>query len=125
MEFKKTHSIFLQIAEMISEQILLDQLPSKSKIASVREMAANLQVNPNTIMRTYTHLQDKGIITNKRGIGFFVAADAKSIITQQEKEAFIQNELPLLLRKMVLLDIDFDRVKHLYEESKTKIESKS
>ena len=69
MEFKEKQAIYLQIGEHISETILRKQWEEGEKIPSVREMAMSIEVNPNTVMRTYSYLQDRGIIFNKRGIG--------------------------------------------------------
>lgn len=121
MEFKKSQTIYLQIADLISENILSDKWQQESKISSVRELAASLQVNPNTIMRTYTYLQDRDIIYNKRGIGFFVSTNAKSVIKELEKTKFIKEELPTIFKKMVLLDIDINQISSLYQEAKSAI----
>jgi len=107
MEFKKNQTIYMQIADFVRESILTKKWPVGEKISSVREMAANIQVNPNTVMRTYSLLQDQGIITNKRGIGYFVSADAESVILKEQREKFINEEIPEFLRKMKLLKIDF------------------
>ena len=121
MEFKKTQTIYLQIAEMICEHILTEDWKPDTKVPSVREFAATLQVNPNTIMRTYTHLQDRDIIYNKRGIGFFVEANAKTVIKNLQKTQFIKEELPAIFKKMVLLDIDLSQVESIYIDAKAQI----
>lgn len=86
-------------------------------------MAASLQVNPNTVMRTYTYLQDRDIIFNKRGIGFFVSADAKSVIKDLEKTKFIKEELPAIFKKMILLDIELDQINSMYQDAQSSISS--
>lgn len=116
MEFKKNQTIYLQIADLICENILTEKWQVEEKIASVRELAAMIEVNPNTVMRTYTYLQDKGIIYNKRGIGFFVAKEAPRSISKIEREAFLQTELPDLFKKMDLLKIDIDELKDFYKK---------
>lgn len=123
MEFKKSQTIYLQIADLISENILSDKWQPETKISSVREMAASLQVNPNTVMRTYTYLQDRDIIFNKRGIGFFVSADAKSVIKDLEKTKFIKEELPAIFKKMILLDIELDQINSMYQDAQSSISS--
>jgi DNA-binding transcriptional regulator YhcF (GntR family) len=90
MEFRKKQSIYLQIADYICENIIAEQWVKGDKIQSVREMAATIQVNPNTVMRTYSHLQDLGIIFNQRGIGYFVADDALQKTKAIKKEDFIK-----------------------------------
>jgi DNA-binding transcriptional regulator YhcF (GntR family) len=70
MEFRENQAIYLQIAELICERILLKQWASEDKVPSVRELAVQLEVNPNTVMRTYDFLEQKDIIFTKRGMGF-------------------------------------------------------
>lgn len=117
MEFKKNQTIYMQIADFICENIMTHKWPEGEKISSVRELAASMEVNPNTIMRTYSHLQDSGIIHNKRGIGYFVTAGASKQISNMKKQDFINKELPIFFRKMELLGIDFKELEQLYKNS--------
>jgi len=117
MEFKKNQTIYMQIADFICEKIMVNKWPAGEKIASVREFASKIEVNPNTVMRTYSHLQDEGIIFNKRGIGFFVNEGASEKIKAMQKQDFIETILPELFKKMELLNIDFDELKNLYNKS--------
>ena len=73
MEFGDSNAIYLQIADQLSENILLRKWSPGDRIPSVRELAVSVEVNPNTVMRTFNYLQEKGIIYNKRGIGYFVS----------------------------------------------------
>ena len=79
MQFRETVSIYLQIADYICERILLKQWKVDERIPSVRELAMQLEVNPNTVMRTYDFMQQQSIIYNQRGIGYFVSPDAVQI----------------------------------------------
>jgi DNA-binding transcriptional regulator YhcF (GntR family) len=116
MEFKENQSIYLQIAEHFCENILLEKWNPGDRIPSVREMAVNIEVNPNTVMRTYNYLQDKGIIFNKRGIGYFVSEDGFEKTTALRKEAFINQELPRFFREMELLNLDMEDVNSYYKQ---------
>ncbi|CAL1521657.1 GntR family transcriptional regulator [Chitinophaga sp. MM2321] len=118
MEFKETQAIYVQIADYICEQVLLNKWQPEERIPSVRELAITLEVNPNTVMRTCELLQQQEIIYNKRGIGYFISSDAVKKIKQFKKEAFISNELPSLFRNIYLLDIDLDELKPHYEKYK-------
>jgi GntR family transcriptional regulator len=120
MNFKEKEAIYLQIADRISEHIMLGKWKPDEKIPSVREMAGELQVNPNTVMRTYEHLQNQEIIFNKRGMGHYVAVDAIKKIKITRKERFLQQELPEFFRSLYLLDISFDEMQNRYEEYKSK-----
>ncbi|MCI5090919.1 GntR family transcriptional regulator [Phaeodactylibacter sp.] len=114
MDFKNTKTIYVQIADYICENILAEKIKPGEKIQSVREMAATIQVNPNTVMRTYSYLQEQEIIYNKRGIGYFVADDATQKTTMLRREEFITQYLPEVFKTMELLDIDFDELKSIY-----------
>ena len=106
MEFSGNKPIYLQIAEVICDRILSGELQPEARIPSVREYGAEIGVNPNTVMRTYEKLTADGIIFNKRGIGYFVAPDATGVIRNVQRQHFLEEELPAILRKMRLLDID-------------------
>ncbi|MGY3054910.1 GntR family transcriptional regulator [Pedobacter sp. UYEF25] len=115
MEFNDNKAIYLQIAEYVCEQILLDKWKPAEKISSVRELAITMEVNPNTVMRTYELLQHEGIITNKRGIGFFLDEAAAKKVKAYRKKNFLEEEMPIVFRTMYLLNIDFDELKSRYE----------
>ena len=115
MKFKKNQTIYLQIADFICENILTRKWAEEEKISSVRELAANIEVNPNTVMRTYSHLQEMGVIFNKRGIGYFVSKGAPQKIKDMQKLEFIRDELPEVFKKMQLLQIDFVELEKIYK----------
>jgi GntR family transcriptional regulator len=119
MEFKDNEPIYLQIATYVSEQILLRKWAVEDKVPSVRELAVALQVNPNTVMRTYEQLQNQDVIYNKRGIGFFVAPDALRKIKALRRERFLQQDLPEFFRNIFLLDIPLDEIQERYEAFKS------
>ncbi len=120
MDFKDTKAIYLQIADYVCEQILLKRWKQGERILSVRELGVNLEVNPNTVLRGYDFLQNKGIIMNKRGIGYFAAEDAVDRVKTYKKQQFIEEDLPALLKMMQLLDIDFNELETLAKQIKNK-----
>lgn len=63
MKFKESKSIYLQIADRICDEILQGQYTEEERILSVREYAATVEVNANTVVRTYDYLQGQEIIT--------------------------------------------------------------
>lgn len=114
MEFQNGKSIFLQIADSITDKVVSGEFPAGEKIPSVRELASQMGVNPNTIMRTYSELQAMSIIENQRGIGYFVKPDAQKIILEGKKEEFFSKVLPEFLKQAELLGITSeDLKKHL------------
>jgi DNA-binding transcriptional regulator YhcF (GntR family) len=106
MEFNEHKPIYLQISDSICEKVLTEEWSAEERIPSVRELGSNLGVNPNTVMRTYEHLENLEIITNKRGVGFFVASNARKRIIKIQRDQFLNEELPLILKKMTLLEIN-------------------
>lgn len=111
MQFENGKSIFLQIADTITEKVVNGEFPAGEKIPSVRELAAEMGVNPNTVMRTYSELQAMNIIENQRGIGYFVSPEAQRIILKGKKEEFFNRVLPEFLRQAALLGITADELK--------------
>ena len=114
MEFRDNKAIYLQIAEYVCEHILLEKWKVDYKVPSVRELAVTLEVNPNTVMRTYDLLQNINIINNKRGVGFFVATDALANVKSYRKTQFMDDELPVVFRNVYLLNIGFDELEARY-----------
>ena len=116
MQFKDKKAIYIQIADKITDNILSERWKAEERIPSVREMAVNMEVNPNTIARTYAYLQDMQIITNKRGIGYFVASNAKDLAVESKRQDFIKNELPLFFNSLNILGIELETIEPLYKE---------
>ena len=116
MEFQKKDAIYLQIVDRICENILEKRWLEEEKIPSVRELAMDVEVNPNTIMRSYTYLQDMGIIFMKRGIGYFVSENAYERTIRIMKDDFIKNELPKFFKTMELLKLNFEELKKRHEQ---------
>lgn len=115
MEFKDNEAIYLQIAAFVSDQILMGKWPAGQKIPSVRDMAVELEVNPNTVMRSYEFLQGLEIVYNKRGLGLFVAEDGFDKVKAYRKENFVRQNLPELFKNMYLLDISIDEISLQYQ----------
>lgn len=116
MNFKESKAIYLQIADRICDEILLEQYMPEERIPSVREYAAMVEVNANTVMRSYDYLQSRNIVYNKRGIGFFVAADARSLILSLRKKVFLEEELIHFFRQIKVLGISIEEIVDMYQE---------
>ena len=74
-----------------------------------------MEVNPNTVMRTYAYLQELGIINNRRGIGYFAAEDAQERTRELKKRAFLEEELPRLFRSLDILGLSWKDLQDAYE----------
>ncbi len=111
MEFLNTKGIFLQIADSISEKVLEGSYPPGEKLPSVRDLAAEIGVNPNTVMRSFSELQSRGIIDNKRGVGYYVSTEAVNIIRDWKRREFFEIDLPLIVRQTGILNISFEELR--------------
>lgn len=116
MNFKESRAIYLQIADRICDDILLGQYEEGERIPSVREYASIVEVNANTVMRSYEYLQSQEVIYNKRGIGFFVASGAKTLIHSLRKEQFLKEEVDGFFRQLYTLGISIKEVEKMYYE---------
>ena len=118
MQFRESQPIYLQIADFVCEKILLKEWLPGERIPSVRELAVQLEVNPNTVMRTYEFLQQEGILFNQRGIGLFTAGDAVVQATRYRRTQFIEKDLPAVFRNLFLLGMDPIELSPRYQQFK-------
>src|SRR6056297_3102506 len=120
MKFRNDSPIYIQIEEYVRENILKGKWRQEDRVPSIRDLAVEMEVNPNTVMRAYSDLQDHDIIYNKRGIGYFIEMDAKKRVLEKEKEKFLEKQLTRLFAKMNLLNINFKDLKEHYREYELK-----
>ena len=110
MNYQANQSIFIQIADRIGDRILNGEYKADERIPSVRELAVEMEVNPNTVMRSFERLQANEIIYNKRGIGYFIASNAMTLIRRMRQKQFVEEILPTVFKEMQLLDIGMEEV---------------
>lgn len=115
MEFHQKHAIYLQIADYLCEQILRKTLVASAKIPSIRDLAITLEVNPNTVVRTYNYLEEQGIIYKERGLGYFVAADGYAKALALKKAFFLREYLPEVFKNLNLLNMQFADLQEFYK----------
>ncbi len=116
MQFNDTKAIYLQLIDFFLDQILKKKFRPGDRVPSVRTLATEAQVTPNTVNRAYQILQDKGLIFNKRGIGYFLSENAYEIARDIKRQQFISETLPLVFKEMQLLNISFDDLKELFNQ---------
>ncbi len=110
MEFNQNQPIYLQIVDKICDQIAQEKLQPQSRLPSVRELAIQLEVNPNTVVKSYAQLEQERLIYKQRGIGYFVEDDAKKQILKNRREVFIKQTIPRLFEEMKQLDISIEDI---------------
>lgn len=123
MDFKETQAIYLQIVDLVCDNIATGKWRAGERVPSVRELGVQLEVNPNTVMRAYDCLQDQEIIYNKRGVGYFVGEQAPEQIIRVRRSEFLGTELPEVFRRMKLLGISLEMLAAEYEKYRDSTES--
>ena len=120
MNFNTNQSIFVQIADRVCDRVLSGEYQADARIPSVRELAVEMEVNPNTVMRSFERLQANDIIYNKRGIGYFIASDAEKKIRKMRHNQFVDEVLPSVFKEMHLLGVNLSELteaNHLYSST--------
>ncbi|MGM1049711.1 transcriptional regulator, GntR family [Paenibacillus uliginis N3/975] len=87
IEFDNNLPIYLQIMNYLKREIVRGSLQPGDKIPSVRELAADLQINPNTVQRTFQELEREGIVETRRGLGRYVTSEGSKIMTIKKEMA--------------------------------------
>ena len=114
MEFTNNKAIYLQLADKICKGILSGIWQEEERIPSVRDFAAEFEVNPNTVVKAFETLQQYGIIEQQRGLGYYLVAGAKKITKEVIKQEFVKEELPIVFSKMKMLDFSVNEFEKAY-----------
>ncbi|MFB3895782.1 MAG: GntR family transcriptional regulator [bacterium] len=112
--------IYLQIINQIKYSIAMEAIKSGDQLPSVRELASQLRVNPNTVAKAYTELERDGIVFTKRGEGTFVS-DIGVALSEEEKNRIIAEMLNRTLVQAYHLNLTADRVKDIFNNEIEKI----
>jgi GntR family transcriptional regulator len=105
-EFDTTKPIYIQIMEKINKKIVRNEWKAGDKLPSVREMAVETGVNPNTIQRTYSELERMGIVETRRGQGTFVTENVEVI--ERLREQMKRDVVTDFIRNMTELGFTLD-----------------
>lgn len=105
LNFSQDKSIYVQISEMIENDILREILLEEEKVLSTNEFAKMYSINPATAAKGINMLVDEGILYKKRGIGMFVATGAKEKIMKRRKNEFFDNYVKKILEEAKSLGI--------------------
>ena len=87
IEFDNNLPIYIQIMNYIKGEIVTGKLKPGDKILSVRELASELQINPNTVQRTFQELEREEIVETRRGMGRYVTSNEDTILTIKKEMA--------------------------------------
>lgn len=114
MNFKPNYPIYLQVADFICEKVLTGVWRDGDKLPAVKDVAVLTSVNPNTVIKALTWLQDNEILTTQRGIGYFLTEGAAAKTLTLKRQQFIESDLPGMFASMQLLGLGLDELSALY-----------
>lgn len=124
MRFSSERPIFAQIEDLLEEEILSGKLGADSRLPSARELAASLEVNPNTAARALQALADAGIARCERGTGYFVAEGGPAVAREERKRRFFEEALPSLFKSMEELGVRPEEILERYAARSTEAPSR-
>jgi GntR family transcriptional regulator len=105
-QFNDNQPIFVQISERIADMILSTAAAEGEALPSVRQISADLSVNPITVTRAYQSLVDIGAVESRRGMGMYVAQGGREKLLVHERQRFLTEEWPRVLARIQSLGLD-------------------
>jgi GntR family transcriptional regulator len=129
MQFRIEHAsgraVYQQIMDQVKRDIALGKVLEGERLPTVRELAAQLAINPNTIGKAYKQLEQEGIITTRPGAGAFIA-NLDSQLSKAVKRKLIGEELERVVVDAYHMQVDKETLKKWFKEAagKFKLERK-
>jgi GntR family transcriptional regulator len=118
IQWDQESPIYIQLYKLIVKQILDGALVEGEALPSVRNVAAEFQLNPITISKAYQLLQDQQFVEKQRGIGLFILPGAKEKILEKERDEFLTHEWPKTISKIERLQLSLEQLLSNYKEMK-------
>ena len=109
-EWNDSQPIYWQLKERTMAMILDGTLGEGDALPSVRTVAAEFQLNPITVSKSYQALVDDGLVEKQRGLGMFVKKGARAQLLESERTKFLEEEWPALLNRIEQLGLDIDEL---------------
>ncbi|MBU5312119.1 GntR family transcriptional regulator [Tissierella carlieri] len=116
LDLSTDKSIYVQIAEIIENDILLGNLKEEEQAPSTNQFAKIYQINPATAGKGLNILVEEGILYKKRGIGMFVAEGARKKIIKKRQSSFFKEILPEIMIEANRLEITTEEIIKFIEE---------
>lgn len=104
-EWSDTTPIYVQLRERVLAQILEGGIKPGEALPSVRQVAAELAVNPLTVSKAYQTLADEGVVEKRRGLGLYVTEGADQQVRKRERERFLSEDWPQIIARIRRLDL--------------------
>ena len=98
--------IYRQLRERVVAMILDGALKEGDALPSVRQVAADFQINPLTVSKAYQELVDEQLVEKRRGLGMYVVDGARGKLLGSERERFLRDEWPALFERIQRMGLD-------------------
>ena len=105
-QFNDSQPIFIQIRQRIIEMILKRTAKEGEVLPSVRQISADLSVNPLTVTKAYQSLVDIGVVESRRGMGMYVNGGARDLLLSHERKKFLAEDWPRTVKVMKRIGSD-------------------
>jgi GntR family transcriptional regulator len=102
--------IYRQLKERVVAMVLDGELKEGDALPSVRQVAADYQLNPITVSRAYQELADEALVEKRRGLGMYVIDGAREKLLASERERFLNEEWPQVLARIERLGLKPDQL---------------
>lgn len=113
VEWKDNQPIYKQLREIVIQRIMDGSFSEGEAVPSVRQVAADYQINHLTVGKAYQELVDTGLLEKRRGLGMFVKTGARSALTDDEQQRFLDEEVPAFADRVKILGMDMIKVVEL------------
>ena len=110
VEWSDSAPIYRQFKERVVAMMLDGDLKPGDALPSVRQVAAEYQLNPITVSRAYQELADEQLVEKRRGLGMYVTEGANARLLQSERERFLREEWPLVLERIQRLGLSIEEL---------------
>ncbi len=109
-EWNDSQPIYRQLRDLVVERIMDGSFAEGEAVPSVRQVASDYQINHLTVGKAYQELVDEGLLEKRRGLGMFVTSGARSALTNNEQERFLQDEVPAFAERVRILGLPMSEV---------------
>jgi GntR family transcriptional regulator len=119
VNFRRSYPIYRQVADVICEKVLTAAWRDGERLPAIKDLAVLTSVNPNTVVKALTWLQENAVLTTQRGVGYFLTDGAARKTLELKRREFIEDDLPGVFNSMRLLDLSLDEFAALYHKHRT------
>ena len=110
VEWSDSAPIYRQLKDRVVAMMLDGVLKPGDALPSVRQVAAEYQLNPITVSRAYQELADEQLVEKRRGLGMYVTDGANARLLQSERERFLREEWPLVMERIQRLGLSIQEL---------------